>query len=56
MADLDAIHTNSTFRTVHPTSVPRVILPIIELVQACPNQRHVLLLVQSYEEFHLTSK
>ena len=56
MADLDAIHTSNRFvRTIYPARVLRAILSIIELERACPNHRHMLSLLQSYESFHLQS-
>ena len=50
MVDSDAIHTSNRARE------PRVILSIIELEHMCPSHRHRMLLLQSYELFHLQSK
>ena len=49
MAVLDAIHTGN------PARAQRVFFSIILLEQTCPNHRHVLLLLQSYEQFHVQS-
>ena len=56
MADLDAIQTSNRYlRKFYPARVLRAILSIIELERACPNHRHTLSLLQSYESFHLQS-
>ena len=57
MDDLDGIHTDNRFlRKIPSAKVLRVILSIMALEQTCPNRRHTLLLLQSYEQFLLQLK
>ena len=56
MADLVAIHTSNRCPRTIVLARPLVILSTIELQQTCPHHRRTLLLLLSYESYHLQSE